>query len=332
MGVLILAFTTVFTAIDCIGSKGKKKILASYLAYIISLVSALVIFWPYLWESPIRNFIEAFSNMSKFRWPGKVLMFGEFIKAPEIKWSYIPVWFTLTIPIPYLFFGATGILFVIINFIRRPIKFLTNTLERNQLMYLVCFIGSILSVIVLHSVLYDGWRQMYFIYPSFILLAIYGISSILRIEGKKLRKIAIGSVIGIFVFTLISTGLFMIKNHPLQNVYFNKFIPRSEQHIRRNFEMDYWGTSYKQALEYICNKDESYRINILVATAPGRYNALMLKEKDQKRIYYVNDLKYAHYFISNYRWHPEDYNYLPGPQFFTIKVLNSDVISVWKIK
>ena len=43
----------------------------------------------------------------------------------------------------------------------------------------------------------------------------------------------------------------MIRNHPFQNVYFNNFLSHDEQYLRKNFEMDYWGTSYKQALEYV---------------------------------------------------------------------------------
>ena len=67
---------------------------------------------------------------------------------------------------------------------KNPLKFITDVFSRNQLMYFFCFFGSIISVIILHSVLYNGWRQMYFIYPSFILLAIYGISFILKIRNK----------------------------------------------------------------------------------------------------------------------------------------------------
>jgi hypothetical protein len=127
----------------------------------------------------------------------------------------------------------------------------------------------------------------------------------------------------------------MTVNHPFQNIYFNELIPKNEQYIRKNFEMDYWGTSYKQALEYILNRDKSNMITIMVANNPGRYNALILAPTERSRITFVDwkleNIKDVDYAISNYRYHPEDYNFLSKNKYFNIKVLNSDVISAWQI-
>ena len=51
----------------------------------------------------------------------------------------------------------------------------------------------------------------------------------------------------------------MIKDHPHQNVYFN-FIPG--KNIQTKFELDYWGLSNKQALEYILKNDSNNVIKI----------------------------------------------------------------------
>ena len=130
-------------------------------------------------------------------------MFGEFIKPTEIKWYYIPFWFSVTTPIPIIVAGLAGSIFIIINIIKNPLKFITDEFNRNQLMYFLCFFGSIVSVIILHSILYDGWRQMYFIYPSFILLAVYGISCILKI-GKEMSVYLLLLLLLLYLLLLLS--------------------------------------------------------------------------------------------------------------------------------
>jgi hypothetical protein len=226
--------------------------------------------------------------------------------------------------------GMTGIIFLAFNFIRQPGRFLINAMERNQLLYAVFFFGPILSVIILHSVLYDGWRQLYFIYPPFILLAVYGLSCLLK--SKTGMGNLLSPVFGLVLFfSVLSTAALMIRNHPFEDVYFNALLPTNEQYLRKSFELDYWGTSYKQALEYIVSHDKSEKININVAHPPGEANAMILPEEDRNRIRFVEDAQQATYFISTYRWHPEDYNYPPEQKVFTIKVMNSDICSVWKI-
>ncbi len=258
-------------------------------------------------------------------------MFGEFVRSTKLSWWYFPSWFMITTPVVYLILGITGIVVFCYHFFRQPGKFLTNNPDRNQLLFLTCFIAPVLATIVLHSVLYDSWRQLFFVYPSFLLLAIYGLSSILN------RKSGNGSLIRLFilvimVFTFLNVSWFMVKYHPFQDVYFNKLVSQKEQSLRKNFEMNFWGTGYKQALEYILKNDKSKTIRIMTANLPGEYNLMLMDEQDRKRVYYVCSLAKADYFMTNYRWHPDDYKYLPSHQFFTIKVLNSDIISVWKLQ
>jgi hypothetical protein len=41
-------------------------------------------------------------------------------------------------------------------------------------------LGPLVVVVVLHSALYDGWRQLYFIYPVLLLLALRGLVTVWR--------------------------------------------------------------------------------------------------------------------------------------------------------
>jgi hypothetical protein len=331
MGILYPVVVTFLVACDLILGQEKKKKAFNFLVFLTSCFIMMVITWPYLWVDPFGNFFTAFSNMSKFRWDGDILMFGDLVRSTKLPWTYIPEWFLLTIPVPYLVIGLTGIVFLIITFLKQPLTFLTNKTDRNQLLYLFFFFGPVFSVIILHSVMYDGWRQLYFIYPPFLLLAVYGIHRLTK--SRTGAGAFLPPVVGVMLLlSVLSTGTLMIRNHPFEDVYFNALTPTDNQYLRKSFEMDYWGTSYKQALEYVLSTDKSDSIALNVATWPGNINNMLLREDDRKKLHYVDDVNQATYFISNYRFHPENYDYPPGHKIFTIRVMNSDICSVWKLK
>lgn len=325
MGVLLPCCIILLLIIDALIEK--KYFHHLNLALVFLFVSTIVLYvsWPFLWNNPIENFMLAFENMSKFPWDGIVLFNGEFVSTMELGWDYIPLWFSITTPITYLAAGLLGILLFVLHFIREPSSFLNNFKERNNLLFLIFFFVPVVAVIVLQSVLYDGWRQLFFIYPSFVLLAIYGLNFLLK---KKLKVI----VIAIFVFSFSFNLFFMVRNYPFQQVYFNHFFTFSPpEHIRKNFEMDYWGTSYKQSLEYILQNDDSQSINICVANEPGFSNLQILPTHERDRINNV-PVKEASYFITNYRWHPQDYKKFAAFRLHSFKVVDNTVNEIFKLK
>jgi hypothetical protein len=326
MGILILLGALVILILDLIKKQEKQIQLRLIILFLISSCLTLYITWPFLWNDPLNNFAFAFNNMSKFRWDNFVLFNGEFIKATELGWTYIPTWFTITTPIIYLLFGAFGILLLIFQFLKTPYVFLYNSIKRTNLLFLGYFIAPILAVIVLHSVLYDGWRQIFFIYPSFILLIIYGLSHLI-----KKKKIFIATM-SLLTITFGITASFMIRNFPLQGVYFSEILSFSPpEYLRRNFEMDYWGVSYKQSLEHIAKVDTSASIDISVENYPGIANLEMLPTMERKRFNIV-PRDSATYFITNYRWHPQDYSEYTNFKFHSLTVEKNTVNEIFKLK
>ena len=330
MGIMIPAVVTTLALVDITTGPFRKKMLINYTVYLVLTITVTILTWPWLWQDPVGHFSIAFSNMSKFRWDNNILMNGTFVKASAVDWKYLLQWFGLTTPVIYLLLGITGFIFLAFRFFRNPLNFTGQTNARNQLIYLACFVGPILAVIVLHSVLYDGWRQLYFIYPAFLLLAIYGLSSILkaRFSSGDLPKVI---VLILLIASFAGTGFTMIKSHPFEDVYFNILLSKKDQYLRKTFELDYWGTSYKQALENIVARDRSPVLKIKVANLPGEYNSYILKPEDRKRIRYVEADDQADYFITNYRWHPWDYPYPKEKKIFFITIQNSEICSAWKL-
>jgi hypothetical protein len=330
MGIVIPAVVSVLSLIDIFRGPHRKEIIIRYLIYFVLTLTVVILVWPWLWHDPAGRFRIALANMSKFRWDNNVLINGDFVRASKVGWQYLPRWFGLTTPVVYLFLGITGFIFLVVRFFRDPFAFIGPTNDRNQLIYLTCFAGPVISVIILHSVLYDAWRQMYFIYPSFLLLTIYGLSSLFnaRFFSGDLPKVI---MIILMIVSMTGTAFTMIKSHPFEDVYFNILLSNKDQYLRKTFELDYWGTSYKEALDHILTIDRAPVLKIEVANLAGEHNFYILKPEDQKRISYVESDDQADYFISNYRWHPGDYKYPKEKKFFFITVQNSEICSVWKL-
>jgi hypothetical protein len=113
-------------------------------------------------------------------------------------------------------------------------------------------------------------------------------------------------------------------------LYFNRFAGRDMAEIKQRFELDYWGLSYRKALEYIVRSDSSPIIRIHAANYPGMVNTLLLSPRDRIRIRFVPTDEQADYFVTNYRFHPESYPY-PW-EVFSVRVGNASVASVFRLR
>ena len=89
----------------------------------------------------------------------------------------------------------------------------------------------------------------------------------------------------------------MINNHPYQNVYFNVLAGKK---VQTKFELDYWGLSNKQALEYILENDIKDVIRIGSAGPISLENSKqILNPFDKNRISISENIK-SDYIIDNY--------------------------------
>ncbi|MDO1447332.1 hypothetical protein Q0590_13775 [Rhodocytophaga aerolata] len=340
-GIVIPAIAFTFILIDIIklypDVKKINQSLSSALLLLITLITFTIIFWPYLWENPLQNFLQAFHNMSKFRWHNHVLYAGEFIWAANVPWHYIPVWIAITTPVVYLIFFITGLIPIFIHLWQVKLYLYKNEPQRQDLVITSLFFGPLLAVIVMDSVLYDAWRQMFFLYGSFIYIAIRGVvyvkesaarHKILRID--TLYTYVLGAIVA---FSLIHTTYFMVKYHPHQNVYFNFLAGNNPG---ENFERDYWGLSYRQGLEYIIENDKRETITVTAnMLASGRTNIRILPEEMQKRLNFSNSKDTSDYFLTEhrftggYKWYPDENKF---EEIHSIIVDNIKIMSIYKAK
>jgi hypothetical protein len=190
----------------------------------------------------------------------------------------------------------------------------------------------VVAIYLFHSVLYDGWRQMFFIYPAIILISLQGLIYLYHwMESLPVHRNAIALLAGILLLAgLIEPTWFMVGNHPFENVYFN-VLAGDPATLRQRFELDYWGLSYKQGIDFILENDTSKSIKIFVADPPGLdYINSGLSIDNKSRLIPVKDPSEANYFVSVFRWHPEDYAYTN--EVYSVKVRGTKVMVVYRLR
>jgi hypothetical protein len=301
------------------------RALAVYLAVAPILVLAM---WPWLWSDPIGNFVQAFTNMSRYRADSEVLYMGRFVQSTELPWHYIPVWISITTPLPYLALFVVGAFKTLRQIASRSVGLWKGNEELQDAVFFGLFATPIALVILLHSVLYDGWRHMYFIYPAFLLLAVKGWVSLWGNDSvSTIRRplLAIATAI-----SFIYTAAWMWKAHPFQNVYFNA-LAGTEPGSR--YELDYWGLANRKALEYILSNDHSEIIDVRGdAWTPILVAFNMIDEVDKDRLRYSDGEKPSRYVVTNYRL-VKDLEYVKDYDlFYQIRIDNEVILSVFRRK
>ncbi|MGI4884561.1 MAG: hypothetical protein ACRYFR_06325 [Janthinobacterium lividum] len=283
--------------------------------YAGATVAAVVAFWPYLWESPLASFRYALGVMSHVPWPGTTLYWGHLVPAPALPWHYLPVWIVITTPVLYVLAalvgaGAAG---------RQLWRNRKNWRWAAQLdgLVLLWLLAPLVAVIGLRSVVFDGWRHLYFIYPALLLLAVRGARALAHRWGPVLRgpsrwqRGLVGLALALGALEGGRTLWFIIHAYPNQQTYFS-CLPNAV--AERLFERDYWGPSYRYGLEWLLRHDPS---PVIAVTGPQPaiiyVNWLVLKPEERKRIRLVNGPG-ARYYLTAYRWHPQPYADSLGPE------------------
>ena len=301
-----------------------KKDLKYFLFFSLFLIIFIILFWPSLWNNPFK-FISFFLSNANFSWDNTVKYLGKSIPANKLPWTYIPLWIMISTPILYLILFILGILTLTKDFIKNKWKKYTLIQKEENLVFLIWFFLPIMAVIILKSTLYNSWRQLFFVYPTLLVIGLIGLERILNFfKNKRLFKILIIILIS---FCLIYTAIEMINNHPYEYVYFN-ILAGNNTNIGRSFDRDYWGISYLQAFKELLKRDNSSTIK-MCGDYPGLESINLLNSSERGRISFVN-CNHADYYITNYAWdNEEDFNYT---EFFSIKVEGLKIVTLFKLR
>ena len=260
----------------------------------------IIIFWPYLWANPINNFLFAFSELSSAGFLVVNLFLGKYILSTNIPSHYHIVWIGITTPlIVIILFIYGSILFLRRIFVRvYKLNDDLNDLWRGdkEMFDIYLFVLILFSILlVMHKGLgYTGWRHLYFIYPSIIMISLYGLYYLQYIVKQNIFRIIVYSLIIINLSYLVYWNY---KFHPHQYVYFNLMFKKN---FHKNFDMDYWGLSNTTAIKYIINNNNHLITVGTKSFATLEKSVLILKDEDKNKISITHNLKEADFIITNY--------------------------------
>lgn len=329
MGVMFAGIIVGFLLWDVVVAVWKRdkprKPLINTAVFLFTFCGALCLFWPYLWRTPVKNFAECYAAMVRYGWQGGILFRGVVMHGNELPWNYFPVWFGVTTPIVWLVAGIAGIALALVGFAKAPVACMNNMPGRELLFSLLCFFAPVLAVIFLHSVIYDDWRHLYFVYAPFVLLALYAVDAALKTRRAMLVRGACIAQMAVILFL-------MVRHHPFHQVYVNALMPQGDEYIRKNYEQEYWACGFKQGLEYITARQPWGELRVCANTSgkfPLQNNIDMLQASDRERVKQV-PLEEADYFITNFRLDKEEKQYT-NP-VYSVRMYGSTILAVYKLR
>jgi hypothetical protein len=335
MGVLLPLLTLGFGALEMGFRPVRRQGLAGALGlYLLAAAALAVLGWPYLWANPVHYLGAALRSFGHYAKPMDVLYWGQFVSIQALPWHYAPVWLLITTPLPYVGLWVVGLWGMARQLGRLgPWRWLQRTAARRDLLLLAWLLGPLAGVGLLHSVLYDGWRHLYFIYPALVLVAGQGLRRLVRAwqQGPRPGAWAAGAALLLAGLGTAQVAGRMVAEHPFQYAYFS-FLPGTV--IEQNFERDYWGLSVKQGLEWVLAHDARPAVPVSMDERTEltlRINAKMLPPAARARLRLVPpDSAAGGYFLSIYRWYPGAYPASVGRPVHTIRVGGAALLGVWR--
>ena len=319
-GLMLLPMILAMRALDLwqAGSAERKRILLTSAAFLAAALATVYIIHPHYWENPLR-FVEGVRVLSQHPTILDNLFMGEIYISDAVPWNYIPVWFAITAPPAALLLGAIGCAAVCWQGVSRPLHALRDRETRFRVLLLGCVVLPVAVVIALQSNIYNGWRQMYFLWTPFCLLAAVGLRTITNIRmgggiwkvgarlpgwvrgGGRLHMARRALAYGVAGFGLITTLLAMAALHPHQQVYFNALTDtKTPGALAERYDMDYFQVAQRQSLEYLLARypDDVLRVWM------KNINREILTQYDKERIPVLDSLYAADFYL----WTPRGFD------------------------
>lgn len=210
-------------------------------------IAILIMFvtWPYLWGAPLLRFLLTTVVMLHFPFPGKILFNGQFYLPDSLPRTYLPQLITFQLTEPVLLLALIG--FLILAFTNwsqwKHTKRWCLANPLTDLFYWVFFwfVLPVTGAVLIRAYMYDNFRQFHFILPPLFFLA--GLALDFFVQKVKSLPIQI-ALLGIIVFPGV---LGIARLAPYEYTYYNSLIKQPF----RKYELDYWGTSFREAAGYL---------------------------------------------------------------------------------
>ncbi len=302
----------------------RGKTLLHFSLYLVAAFLLLWGTWPHLWHAPFHKLALAVQAMTHFRWGDNLLLFGHIINSTNLPFYYIPAWIILNNSVVIMLACMASFIFIPIIFIKKMKQL--NTISLFNMLVWTLVIGTLCSIFILRPVLYDSWRQFFYLAPFLLLCATSFFYYLLKI--KKAQWIVWSLLIYVSVHYAVSVATLF----PYSHMYFTEWENKSKlNHLRTHYEMDYWGTVYAEAHKYILANDHRKKVPIKVNTTSGTMARYILPPEDEKRV--IVSYTEGDYFITCFRYHPNGHPEYDGKKIlFEIKRYNNIICRVYDLR
>lgn len=213
-----------------------------------------ILLWPYALRHPLTGPLNAIKEFSNFAYLTYYELF-EGVRQYIKPWYYEPKIIMLTTPVIVLVGFGIGLLFGWIK--KDKIKLIA--------LFVLLFATFFPTFFTIYkkSYLYNGWRHFIFIYPSLMVIAMLGWTTLVQfINAQKVKVI----VLSIIALTFIKPAIWSIANHPYQYMYFNE-IAGGVKGAHGNYELDYWNQTPREAFAWLVkNRPEILKGNLRVSS------------------------------------------------------------------
>lgn len=250
-GVLLIMYLFVFLAVYLFTTpnllqaslKNIVDITLKLTVVIIGGMSIVVITWPFLLQSPIKNLIATLEVVKKFPLKININYEGISIDSLHVPPTYIPKFMSITAPIYAIAVILLGVGIYFLKFKKYPLK--TGAL----LLFSIVF--PVVYAVATHASLYSGWRHFLFIYPGLCIFASTALVDLF--DNFKQRAFRIG--FGLVSFLgMLPPIIWSVQNHPYEYTYFNEFAG-GYKNAFYNYDNDYWEITVKKAVDWLMKNE-----------------------------------------------------------------------------
>ena len=352
MGLTLFAAGAGLRALDLLLARGpaeRRRVLAGAGAFALAAAGTLYALSPYLWGDPLA-IVDAVTAIA--RHPSTIggLFRGEPVRWPWLPPHYVPTWMAITTPPATLLLCLAGAAAVIRRAATRPRYAAGNTELRFALLLAACLALPPAAAAAANANLYNGWRQMYFLYAPACLLAVYGLRALLagarRLaaaaprgmpvrQGSRRRRCSTwlrrrtwlrGALGALAAAALAGMAVDVVRLHPHQMAYFNFLVDRrTPEYLRTQYRMLYWGTEVREALEYLLARFPGATLHVDSDNQGHLYrNRLILPAAARRRIVLGDTAeRNPHFFVT--RKLPDD----PlAPVLYARRIYRSTLLAV----
>ncbi|MCA9750406.1 MAG: hypothetical protein KC414_14950, partial [Romboutsia sp.] len=258
----------------------------------------MVLTWPYIAVNYFHNFPQIFLDSKSFNfWDKPYLYMGEYITINSRPWHYLPLLIFITTPF-FIIIGFILGMYSFASYSKKDTSLFTKIkLYKTLFLLLTTLLINFFVYLVIKPTIYNGIRHYLFLIPTISFTAALGFIEFYRknsisnknetLLSKDLGHTTINKIFRKTYFIIIAACVISVfftinqmKNlHPYEYIYFNELIG-GVRNANNKFEIDYYGASYKEAVEWINNNLE---VNARVYTCNNSFAVEYYLRKDLER-------------------------------------------------